>query len=46
MVNIYADKEKIQILIDQQQKNLADVEYHDLNSVAKITKDSDNPKTF
>ena len=40
---LYVNKEKIQILIDQQRRNLADVEYLDLNYVAKVIKDFDNP---
>ena len=41
---MYADKEKIQTLIDQQRTNLADVEYLDLDSIANIVKDFENPK--
>ncbi len=41
---LYIDKEKIQTLIDQQRTNLADVEYLDLDSVAKVVKDFVNPK--
>lgn len=41
---LYIDKEKIQTLISQQQRNLADVNYLDLNSTAKIIKDFENPK--
>ena len=40
---LYVNKEKIQILIDQQRRNLADVEYLDLNYVAKVIKDFNNP---
>ena len=40
---LYVNKEKIQISIDQQRRNLADVEYLDLNYVAKVIKDFDNP---
>ena len=38
------DKEKIQTLIDQQRTNLADVEYLDLDSVAKVVENFENPK--
>ena len=41
---LYLDKEKIQALIDQQRKTLADVEYLDLDSVAKLVNDFENPK--
>lgn len=41
--SIYLNKGKIQTLIDQQQKILADVEYLDLDSVAKIVKEFENP---
>lgn len=41
---LYADKERIQTLIDQQRRTLAEVDYLDLNSIAKIVKDFDNPK--
>ena len=34
---------KIQTLIDQQRMTLADVEYLDLDSVAKIVKEFENP---
>ena len=34
---------KNQILIDQQRMTLADVEYLDLDSVAKIVKEFENP---
>lgn len=40
---LYADKEKIQTLIDQQRRTLAEVDYLDLNSVAKIIKGFANP---
>ncbi|MGM9800337.1 MAG: hypothetical protein ACI30M_06610 [Muribaculaceae bacterium] len=42
---LYLDKEKIQTLIDQQRKNLADVEYLDLDDVAKVVKNFENPKS-
>ncbi len=41
---LYADKEKIQTLIDKQQTNLADIEYLDLDSVANLLNSFDNPK--
>ena len=41
---LYIDKEKIQTLIDQQRKNLADVEYLDLEDVAKIVNNFENPE--
>lgn len=41
---LYLDKEKVQTLIDQQRTILADVEYLDLNSVAKIVENFENPK--
>ena len=40
---LYADKERIQDLINQQQTNLADVDYLDLDSIANIVKDFPNP---
>ena len=40
---LYADKAKIQDLIDKQRTNLAEVEYLDLDSIAKIIKDFENP---
>lgn len=40
---LYADKEKNQILIDQQRTNLAEVDYLDLDSVAKLVKEFVNP---
>jgi len=43
---LYVDKEKIQTLIDKQRINLAEVEYLDLDSVAKVVKDFENPKDF
>lgn len=39
----WLDKEKIQTLIDQQRTNLAEVEYLDLDDVAKIVNSFDNP---
>ena len=33
---LYLPKEKIQTLIDQQQRNLAEVDYLDLDNVAKM----------
>ena len=41
---LYMDKEKIQTLIDQQRTVLADVDYLDLDSIAKVVKDFVNPK--
>ena len=40
---LYADKEKIQTLIDKQRRTLAEVGYLDLDDVAKIVKDFNNP---
>ena len=40
---LYIDKEKVQNLIDQQRTILADVDYLDLDSAAKILKDFENP---
>lgn len=40
---LYLNKGKIQILIDKQRKNLADVEYLDLDSVTKIIESFLNP---
>lgn len=40
---LYLNKEEIQVLIDKQRTNLAEVEYLDLDSVAKIVKDFENP---
>lgn len=39
----YLNKEKIQALIDKQRTNLADVEYLDLDSVAKVVENFENP---
>lgn len=39
----WLDKERIQTLIDQQRTNLAEVEYLDLDSVAKVIKTFVNP---
>lgn len=41
---LYADKEKLQGLINKQQKTLADVEYLDLEYVANIIKNFENPE--
>lgn len=41
--SLYLNKEKIQTLINQQRTNLADVEYLDLDSVAKIVQNFENP---
>ena len=41
---LYADKNKIQALIDQQRTNLADVEYLNLDSVNSILKTFANPQ--
>ncbi len=41
---LYIDKEKIQTLIDQQRTNLADVAYLDLDSVANVMENFENPK--
>ena len=41
---LYADKEKIQALIDKQRTNLAEVNYLNLDDVAKKVKDFENPK--
>lgn len=41
---LYANKEKIQDLIDQQRTNLADVAYLDLDSIAKEIESFENPK--
>lgn len=41
---LYLNKEKIQILIDQQRTNLADVDYLDLDSMAKVIENFENPK--
>lgn len=40
---LWADKEKIQGLIDKQRTILADVEYLDLDDIAKIVKSFENP---
>ena len=40
---LYLDKEKVQTLIDQQRTILADVEYLNLNSIAKIVENFENP---
>lgn len=40
---LYADKEKIQTLIDQQRINLAEVDYLDLDSAAKVVESFENP---
>ncbi len=40
---LYIDKKKVQDLIDKQRTILADVDYLDLNSVAKIINDFENP---
>lgn len=40
---LYADKEKIQALIDKQRTILADVDYLDLDNVANILKNFQNP---
>lgn len=39
---LYLNKEKIQELIDKQRKNLAEVEYLDLDSVANVIKSFEN----
>jgi hypothetical protein len=41
---LYADKEKIQALMDKQRTNLAEVNYLNLDDVAKKVKDFENPK--
>ena len=41
---LYLDKEKVQNLINQQRTNLADVEYLDLDSAAKVVENFENPK--
>ena len=41
--SLYLDKEKIQTMIDQQQTNLADVEYLDLDSIDNIIRNFENP---
>lgn len=40
---LYADKQKIQALIDKQRTILADVDYLDLEDVAKVIKTFENP---
>lgn len=40
----YLDKEKLQALINQQRKTLAEVKYLDLDSVTKIIQNFENPK--
>ena len=40
---LYADKNKIQDLIDKQRTNLAEVEYLDLDSITNIVKEFENP---
>lgn len=40
---LYLNKEEIQALIDKQRTNLAEVEYLDLDSIAKLVKDFENP---
>ncbi len=40
---LYLDKQKIQALIDKQRKTLAEVEYLDLDDVANIVENFDNP---
>ena len=42
-LSVYLNKGKIQTLIDQQRMTLADVEYLDLDFVAKIVKEFENP---
>ena len=42
--SLYLDKERIQTLIDQQRTNLADVDYLDLDSIAKVLDNFRNPK--
>ena len=44
--SLYLNKEKIQTLIDQQRRTLAEVDYMDLNSVAKIINNFENPKQY
>ena len=41
-----ADKEKIQTLIGKQRRNLAEVDYLDLDSVTKLVQDFENTKKF
>lgn len=40
------DKEKIQNLINQQRTTLAEVEYLDLDSIAKVVESFENPNDF
>lgn len=40
---LYIDKNKIQTLISQQRRTLAEVDYLDLNSITKIVEDFENP---
>ena len=40
---LYIDKERVQDLINQQRTNLADVEYLDLNSIANVINEFENP---
>ena len=40
---LYLDKERVQTLIDQQRTNLADVDYLDLNSIANVINNFENP---
>ena len=41
--SLYLNKQEIQALIDKQRTNLAEVEYLDLDSIAKIVKEFENP---
>ena len=41
---LYRDKKKIQALINKQRRTLAEVDYLDLNSVANIIENFENPK--
>ena len=43
---LYVNKDKIQTVIDKQRINLAEVDYLDLDFVAKIIKNFENPKLF
>ena len=40
---LYIHKERVQDLINQQRKALADVEYLDLNSIANVINEFENP---
>ena len=40
---LYLDKERVQTLIDQQRTSLADVDYLDLNSIANVINNFENP---